>query len=284
MTYNDIWRRLAAEYGDGEAKAVARILLEDSYGLSYADVVCGGVESLPSADAVRLEADVARLEKGEPVQYVVGCAQFSGRTFCVQRGVLVPRPETEQLCSLVADDAAKRQGEKSVLDIGTGSGCIAITLSLDIPGAHVSAWDISADALAVARHNAAQLGASVNFSRQDALNPPADNARWDYIVSNPPYICERERSEMSSNVLDYEPATALFVPDADPLLFYRSIARYAYRALKPGGGLFFEINSLYAAETEEMLRSEGFSDVHTLKDIFGKERNVVARMIRRIRN
>lgn len=277
MTYNDIWRRIAASLGDGEAKAVARILLEDGYGLSYTDILCGGVERLDAGDAERLESDVRRLEDGCPVQYVVGRALFAGRSFRVSPAVLIPRPETEQLCSLVVEAMAERPEGVTVLDVGTGSGCIASTLALDVPHARVSAWDISPEAIAVARVNAQELGAAVDFVLQDALNPPVHSGRWDAIVSNPPYICRKEQGGMEQNVLAHEPHLALFVPDADPLLFYRSIAHYAAGALKPGGCLFFEINPLYVRETERMLCDEGFHDVHTVRDIFGKERNTVCR-------
>ena len=277
MTYRDIWRRIAAAYGDGEARAVATVLLEDGYGMSYADIISGAAERLGGEDKARLEADVRRLEKGEPVQYVTGRADFMGRTFHVAPGVLVPRPETEQLCTLVAEALPHDGKERHILDIGTGSGCIAATLALDVEGARVTAWDISADALETARRNAASLGAEVDFRQQDTLCPPGDKCVWDAVVSNPPYVCREERSGMDSNVLDHEPALALFVPDDDPLVFYRSIARYAAHSLKPGGLLAFEINRRFAAETEQMLRAEGFGDVHTVKDIFGNYRNTICR-------
>lgn len=277
MTYRDIWRRIAAVNGESEAKAVARALLEDGYGMSYTDIISDAVEKLGDRDTAKLEADVARLERGEPVQYVTGRADFMGRIFHVAPSVLVPRPETEKLCTLVADSLPHDGKEKHILDIGTGSGCIATTLALEVKGARVTAWDISADALEIARCNAARLEAEVDFCQQDALNPPDDHCVWDAVVSNPPYVCMEERSEMDCNVLDYEPALALFVPDDDPLVFYRSIAHYAVRSLKPNGLLAFEINRRFAAEMEQMLRAEGFRDVHTVRDIFGNYRNTICR-------
>ncbi len=277
MTYRDIWRRLTAVYAEGEAKAVARALLEDGYGMAYADIITGGVERLSAAAAERLERDVKRLEKGEPVQYVTGKAAFKGRTFHVEPETLIPRPETERLCELVEEELKGIDGEKRILDIGTGTGCIAITLALEVERSRVEAWEISPFAKKVANENAALLGAEVNVVTQDAKNPPLDNAVWDAVVSNPPYVCPEEIAGMDMNVLDYEPAIALFVPDHDPLVYYRHIAEYAAHALKPGGLLAFEINRRFAAETEELLRTNGFRDVRTEKDIFGNDRYVICR-------
>lgn len=276
MRYNDMWRRVAVVYGENEAKAVCRLLLEDMFGFSFADIVCGATESLPAEDEARLESAVSRLECAEPVQYVSGHAGFMGRTFHVEPGVLIPRPETEQLC-LLAGKMLKEVTAPSLLDIGTGSGCIAVTLALDIPGAKVKAWDVSADALRIAKGNASRLAADVEFVLQNALTPPDDCCLWDAVVSNPPYICRSESVAMERNVLDNEPHLALFVPDDDPLLFYRAIAGYAAVALKPGGCLLFEINPLYARQTERMLEDMGFVDILTVKDEFGKERNTVCR-------
>lgn len=275
MTYDELWRRLAAVYDTGEAKAIVRYVLDVRFGLSATDVYCGKVTQLTSDERLELEEIMRRLCASEPVQYVLGCADFCGRTFRVGPGVLIPRPETEELCAWIAEafpGSVERGASPSLLDIGTGSGCIAVTLALDIPGAKVAAWDLSADALAIAGRNAALLGAGVDFLVQDALRPPHDRCRWDVIVSNPPYICDRERTAMERNVLDYEPHAALFIPDDDPLLFYRAIAGYAREALKPGGALYFEINPLYAGPLAAMLRSAGFSGVETRCDSFGKER------------
>lgn len=283
MTYENLWRPLTAIYDGGEAKAIIRYVLDVRFGMSATDIYCGKVTQLSADDCHELEKIVSRLMKAEPVQYVLGRADFCGRTLNVGPGVLIPRPETEELCEWIVSSNGKdgKDGKNgkcdedcgpSILDIGTGSGCIAITLALDIPGASVSAWDMYAEALHIAERNAANLGAKVTFCMQDALDAPRDNARWDIIVSNPPYICQRERSDMEHNVLDHEPHTALFVPDDDPLLFYRAIARYATQALKPDGRLYFEINPLYAANLRDMLRDCGFTTVETRHDSFGKER------------
>lgn len=277
MTYTELWRQLAPTAGEGEAKAIARALLDDLFGLSLTDIVCGAVERLCGAEEERLLEAVRRLRDGEPVQYVTGSAPFMGRAFHVESGVLIPRPETERLCQM-AVEAAKETDRPAILDIGTGSGCIAATIALELPGAKVEAWDISPKALLIAGGNARRLGATVTFRRQDALHAPAGDSLFDVIVSNPPYICRREAAEMERNVLEHEPPEALFVPDGDPLLFYRAIARYAARALRPGGQLLFEINPLYARQTEEMLAREGFRGIATERDIFGKERNVRGRV------
>lgn len=277
MTYEKIWNRLCTVYDAGEAKAIVRMVLDERFGLSATDVYCGKVTQLSSDEQEELEKIMLRLEQAEPVQYVLGWANFCNRQFSVAPGVLIPRPETEELCSWITEDVGNRQ-QPAILDIGTGSGCIAISLALDIKGSAVSAWDISTDALRIAKENAARLGADINIMKQDALTPPQDANRWDVIVSNPPYICEKEKAEMERNVLDNEPAIALFVPDNDPLLFYRAIALYGTKALKPKGMLFFEINAAYAAETCNMLRQLGYVDVEARNDLFGKARMVRACM------
>lgn len=285
MTYEDLWRRLTPVYDAGEAKAIVRYVLDVGFGMSATDVYCGKVTQLAADECNRLEEIMLRLAAAEPVQYVLGQADFCGRTFRVAPGVLIPRPETEELCAWITEEAAarKQRGEDNgtaptaILDIGTGSGCIGVTLALDISGASVTAWDISEEALAIARRNAATLHAGVTMERQDALRTPDDTEKWDVIVSNPPYICRRESDAMERNVLEHEPHTALFVPDDNPLMFYRAIAGYARKALRPGGGLFFEINPLYATGMLTMLRDNGFSRIETRKDSFGKERMMMAR-------
>ena len=286
MTYRDFWQPLSQLYGEDEARAIARLVMERRFGLSMTDIACGAVEGI---DEEELTAILSRLLTGEPVQYVLGEAEFCGRMFHVESGVLIPRPETEGLCRKVTEvvvamesQRKERDGGYEVLDVGTGSGCIACTVTLEMQrlkallatemSAEVMAWDISDRAIAVARGNALALGAKVNVEKQDALNPPDDVHRWDIIVSNPPYVCEHEKMAMHQNVLDHEPAEALFVPDDDPLLFYRAIGRYAVRALKPGGALLLEINPIYASELQELLMSMGFAGVEIYEDIFGKKR------------
>lgn len=270
MTYRELWRTLEPLYGNGEARAVTDYVLDVCFGLSKADILCGAVEEMTAEKTAELNKIFGRLMEGEPVQYVLGRAEFSGRWFNVRPGVLIPRPETEELCAWITADS-KASASPKVLDIGTGSGCIAITLQLDMPESNVTAWDISADALDVAHENAKQLGANVNFVKLDALNAKPEG-EWDVIVSNPPYICEKEKKDMAVNVLEHEPHTALFVPDADPLLFYRAITRLAVQTLSKGGRLYFEINPIYADDTCHMMRAEGMTAVELRSDMYGKQR------------
>lgn len=303
MTYNQLWKRLTAIYNEREAQAIVRTVLDALFGMSLTDICLGKVTQLSADDTTRLEKIIQRLEKSEPVQYVLGAEWFAGRLFSVAPGVLIPRPETEDLVKWACDEAKEKEKEDnskeergkeekedykkgeeaphpSILDIGTGSGCIAITVALALPQARVTAWDISTDALAIAAGNAHKLGVSVRFEHQDALSAPDDKERWDVIVSNPPYICDRERADMSDNVLSYEPELALFVPDSDPLLFYRAIARYASKALKPGGRLLFETNTAYAHEVAQAMADEGFTAIEVRNDCFGKPRMVKGAFIR----
>ena len=300
MTYSEIWHRIATSYDDGEARAIARILIEELFGLSYADIVCGATEQLSADDTLRLDTAVRRIEQGEPLQHVLGYADFCGNRFSVNGSVLIPRPETEWL----VDEGAKlmsttaTSSPKRILDIGTGSGCIAISLKLRLGDAYVEAWDISEEALRTAQNNADALKAEVVFRKRDALraegeclqggalvsSAPTEQAMdyeasttaapWDLIVSNPPYICDSERSAMDDNVLLHEPHTALFVPDDDPLRFYRAIARYALLTLNIGGSLLFECNTRYAEATGAMLSDMGFEEVTVSDDCFNLPRFV----------
>ena len=295
MNYEELWHRLTPLYDSDEAKAIVRWVLDVRFGLSWADILCGKVTELSANDQTELEKIMLRLEKGEPVQYIIGVADFCGRQFHVEPGVLIPRPETAELCRLILSTDLHVQtrtirenpchSDAKILDIGTGSGCIAITLALEIPEAKVTAWDISDDALRIASENATRLGAHVVFEKHDALNispstlhlPPS--TQYDLIVSNPPYICRNEADGMAKNVLDYEPHQALFVPDEDPLLFYRAIAQYATKALKPQGALCFEINPLYASSLSLLLSTMSCYDIKTLPDQFGKLRFLKATKI-----
>ena len=288
MGYEELWRRLTPLYDAGEAKAIVRLVLDECYGLSWADVLGGKVSELSANDQTELEKIMLRLEKGEPVQYIIGVADFCGRQFHVEPGVLIPRPETEELCRMVIEEREISQKGQSplceILDIGTGSGCIAITLALELPDAKVTAWDISDDALRIASANAKALSASVTFQHHDALDSSlftlhSSLPKWDLIVSNPPYICRKEADGMDKNVLGYEPHEALFVPDDDPLLFYRAIARYATLALKPNGYLFFEINPLYADDLTQLLGKMLCYNAEILNDQFGKPRFLKATKI-----
>ena len=276
MTYEEFWHPLQTLYDTGEAKAIARTVLEVCFNLTMTDILCGKVTQLSANDQNKLEKILQRLLTGEPVQYVLGEADFGGKTFLVEPGVLIPRPETYELCEWVLEERGI-----NILDIGTGSGCIAITLALGIPEAKVTAWDISDKALKIAAENAKRANVNVSFEQVDILAPlpftlHPSPLTYDIIVSNPPYILNKERARMERNVLDYEPELALFVPDDDPLLFYRAIARYAIRALKPDGRLFFEINPLCINDLQQMLNNEGFSHTEVRNDQFDKQRFIKA--------
>lgn len=271
MTYRELRRMLEPVYGKGEARAVTDYVLEVYFGLSRADVMCGAVEEMTAAHEAELLRIFARLLDGEPVQYILGRAEFGSRWFDVRPGVLIPRPETEELCALIVDEN-KDKAPLNVLDIGTGSGCIAVTLALDMPQSSVTAWDIAPEALDTAAQNARRLGARITVERRDALALQPQGERWDVIVSNPPYICNNEKKTMERNVLDHEPHAALFVPDDQPLLFYTAIARYAASTLRPGGTLYFELNPLYADLTADMARQTGFNETAILDDNYGKRR------------
>lgn len=336
-TYQQLWQSLTPLYETGEAQAIVRTVLDVKYGMTLTDIIGGKVNELSADEGKKLEEIVYRLQKGEPVQYVLGQADFAGRTFHVEPGVLIPRPETAELCQWIAEtqnenlkkeeaiireefnispDAAledvnlfegkgwfKRKYSRlrflikmvhcykkarhtklasprpRIIDLGTGSGCIAITLSLDIPDSEVLGIDISDSACNVATKNAKQLASKAIFKNVDIFDllemcktNREEHFKADIIVSNPPYICEKEKADMEKNVLDYEPDLALFVPDEDPLKFYRAIAEFASTELRSWGMLYFEINPLYEKETREMLEGFGFKNIETKEDAFGKKR------------
>ena len=291
MNYNELWHQLAPLYGDGEAKAIAQMVYEVRYGLTLSDIYLGKDTQLSADDQAELKEIAKRLADNEPVQYVLGVADFCGRQYHVEPGILIPRPETEHLCRLITEHVANGspiRSTRSILDIGTGSGCIAITLALDIPNSHVTAWDISPIALRVAKDNAQRLGAKINVQEVDVLSSPSFwrgmggglslkgmGGGFSLIVSNPPYICDSEADQMEANVLDYEPEIALFVPDDDPLKFYVPIMNLAQSALHPGGELWLETNPLYEEIIEERLLELGFN-VTAHDDQFGKTRFIQA--------
>lgn len=277
--FRQIVDTLVPKVGEREARALAFVVLEDAFGLSRTDIYLGKDTAFSEDDTIRLEKILRRLEQGEPVQYVIGTAQFCDLTFRVTPDTLIPRPETEELVGWVAS-LLPSEAPCSVLDVGTGTGCIAISLAKQFPNAQVTAWDISEEALAVAQQNAETNGVTVDFRQKDVLevvnesaaSAPSSDAL--YIVSNPPYICERERAEMETHVLDYEPASALFVPDTDPLLFYRALARLGQQL--HAAAVLVEINQAYGQETVEMFQLSGYSNVELRRDIYGKDRMIKA--------
>ena len=283
MTYRQLWQRLVPVYGEGEAQAIARLIYEVRYGLTLSDLLMGRDSSVPQDE---LEQIAIRLERQEPVQYILGQTEFCGRTFVVNKHVLIPRPETAELCQWIVLGNGL-QGCKKILDIGTGSGCIAITLAAEMPEAEVTAWDISEEALKVAKENAKRTNVHVKFEQVDILHLPSSilhlTSAFDLIVSNPPYICNKERETMETNVLEHEPHTALFVPDDNPLLFYRAIAQYGQTALKEGGWLYFEINPLYAEPLQDMLSKMSYHDIEIKEDQYGKQRMIRAKKGKKVK-
>jgi len=273
MTYEEFWKPLTQFYNAGEAKAVTRLVAEVRCGLTPADLLVG--REMTGVDDIQ-----KRLLAGEPVQYVLGEAEFGPRRFMVTPSVLIPRPETYELCQWCLSPTPS-EWKGNILDIGTGSGCIACTLAAALPQASVTAWDISEKALEVARKNAKRTHVHVSFEQVDVLSAPLPHreepeAGFDIIVSNPPYVCKEEKEQMEPHVLEHEPHEALFVPDDDPLLFYRHIGNYAKTALYEGGKLYFEINPRFCKDTERLLSGLGFHDIQVRKDQFGKERFISA--------
>lgn len=271
VTY--ITQSLHGLYPSRELQSLALIICKDLLGLDEIDIYLRKDIKLSDNQQHLLEDTLDRMKRHEPIQYIRGTADFYGLVFHVEPGVLIPRPETEELVDLILKE---NRGEVRVLDIGTGSGCIALSLAKHLPCGRVDAWDISGEALAVARRNADELGVDVHFSQVDVLGAVPGKNRYDIIVSNPPYIGEREKESLDRNVSDWEPELALFVPDNDPLCFYRRIAKLGMDMLVPGGRLYVEINQAYGHETTELLRASNYKHVRLIKDLFGNNRILTA--------
>ncbi len=271
--YEFLREALRSCYEGREARAVALLVLEEGFGIPRLDVYADKVRHFSEEERQRLRDISRRLAAGDPVQYVLGRADFCGLRLKVTPDTLIPRPETEEL---VAWAVAECAGARRVLDAGTGSGCIAVALARALPQAWVEAWDVSAGALAVAAENAAACGVGVHCRRRDLLAPQPDAGPFDLIVSNPPYVRESERAGMEARVLEHEPATALFVPDADPLRFYRALAELGRRSLAPGGRIYVEINAALGPQTAECFAAAGYADVELRRDAFGRSRMVKA--------
>ncbi len=270
-----IRQAIQEHYSHSEATAIARLVLTDCFGINPIDIYIGREIRLSPDEEQKLAHIIDRLCHNEPIQYILGYADFCGLRFAVNSHVLIPRPETAELIETILHD--NPTPPHRVLDIGTGSGCIPITLSHHWPQSEVHSWDISAEALEVASQNNSSLQTHVTFKQCDILQaditPCPSEGPFDLIVSNPPYIKVQEKAQMERNVLDWEPHLALFVPDNDPLLFYRTITHAAASGwLVPQGKLYFEINREHGPETAQLLTRHGFTQVEIVKDLSGNNR------------
>jgi release factor glutamine methyltransferase len=262
-------------YPDTEIKSFSNLIIEKVSGFSRTEIIVNKNTLFSVEQRHVIENFIEKLKEYVPIQYILGETEFFGLPFHVNESVLIPRPETEELVDWIRNEN-DRNANPGILDIGTGSGCIAISLKHEFTNATVDAFDISEKALETAQSNATLNKLEVTFSKVDILNTPEMEQKWDIIVSNPPYVTELEKSEISPNVLDYEPHLALFVPDNDPLLFYRCIAIFAQQHLKPRGKLYFEINRQFGKATVDLLTAMGFGNVELRKDISGNDRMVRA--------
>lgn len=272
---HEIKESLKGVYSESEAGALAKLLLVEVFGFSTLELYGGKDKAISEKERSLLNDIIKRLLQNEPIQYILGVETFCGLNFRVDKNVLIPRPETQELVEWILSDN-KNLKDGRILDIGTGSGCIAITLAKNLPEVEVEAWDVSKGALQIATQNASDNKVRVHFVEQDVLAFIPQGTYFDVLVSNPPYITEVEKTEMEANVLEWEPKTALFVQDNDPLLFYRKIASLGRVMLKSGGMLYFEINRAYGQETVQMLEAMGYKDIELRKDSWGNDRMMKA--------
>ncbi len=284
--------QLVRKFSEREAEQLLRILFEDLFGLDRMKILMNPNLTIDEFQYHQMEKAVADLLNDKPIQYVTGVAEFCDLKFKVNESVLIPRPETEEMVQMICatsllchSNVGLREGMESIgdgakhqpmriWDIGTGSGCIAVSLAKRFPDAEVFAFDVSEKALQVAESNALLNKVKVNFIHDDVLNPHSEifSQPVDLVVSNPPYVCEKERKSMENNVLDWEPETALFVPDADPLLFYRQILCLSKKQLSPNGAVWFEINEAMGKEMLDLCHAEGFAEAEIFDDFAGKTR------------
>lgn len=265
--------QLSGIYPKSEISYLIRTILHEVCGLSTTDIALRKFNDLSDTQLANIIEITSRLRNHEPIQYILGKTEFYNIQLQVNPTVLIPRPETEELIDWILSE---KKSFRHILDIGTGSGCIAIALAKNIPKSEVDAWDVSPAALETANVNAKNNKVRINFSRVDILNDEIGDKTYDLIVSNPPYVAESEKQEMEPNVLDFEPHLALFVSDSDPLIFYRKIADIAIKQLIPGGELFFEINRAKGSDVVSLLTQKGFTDVQLRKDLSGNERMIKA--------
>jgi len=263
-------------YDANEIEAVTLLVVNEISGLSKAQIKAFPEKEIIVEQAEKLDEILSRLKTGEPVQYILGYTEFYGLPFKVNPSVLIPRSETEELVEWVLNSVEGKYSKASILDIGTGSGCIAISLKKNLTGALVSAIDISVDALETAKQNADLNGVDVSFIQADILNPSTYNSQTSIsiIISNPPYVTLYDKMQMHTNVTDFEPHSALFVPDEDPLIFYKAIADFALDHLTENGLLFLEINESLGMETVELLKKKGFKNIELREDMSGRDRMI----------
>jgi release factor glutamine methyltransferase len=262
-------------YSREEIDSIFKLLLQEQLGFNAADIVLSYSKKITSQSLKKLANDLQRLQQNEPIQYIIGRTTFFNLDFLVNKQVLIPRPETEELVQWIIDEQKKRPDKTiSILDIGTGSGCIAISLSKNIHNCKITAIDVSKEALKIAKKNAKTNNAMVYFLEIDILNTHKLPDKYDIIVSNPPYVLEQEKEHMHNNVLQHEPSLALFVKDSNPLLFYDKISDLSINHLNKSGQLYFEINQSYSKETEKLLKDKGFDDI-TIKNDFRDNKRMI---------
>ena len=274
-TFEQIQSELKGLYPETEIKSFSYLIIEKLTGFSRTEVYVNKNTLFSNEQYHEIESFIEKLKKFIPIQYILGETEFYGLPFYVNKSVLIPRPETEELVDWICTENNKNQGLQ-ILDIGTGSGCIALSLKHEFPNSVVNGFDISEKALETAQRNATRNKLEVNFRIVDILNTPDIASKWDIIVSNPPYITENEKDDMLPNVLEHEPHLALFVPDNDPLLFYRKIALFALQHLQPNGKLYFEINRTQGKQCVDLLTGMGFQNIVLRKDISRNDRMVRA--------
>lgn len=275
-TIQKIHDLLSGIYPDNEIMNLSRLVIEHVTGYSIPVLLSDKSKKITPAQEQIIHKITQRLQTSEPIQYILGKTEFYGLPFIVNENVLIPRPETEELVELIINE--NQRSAPTIIDIGTGSGCIAVALKKWLPDAAVCAWDFSETALSVAKKNADLNQIDITFEQIDVLRDPIPNIKPDVIVSNPPYVLSSEKENMNKNVLDYEPHSALFVPDDNSLLFYIRIADIALQLLNPGGKLYLEINRLKGQATKEMLKEKGFDNVKVFKDMSGNDRMVTAQI------
>ncbi len=264
-------------YGNGEVRVFCEMLFEAFLGWDKVRLLTSKEQTIDQSDLLRFHWALEDLKRQRPIQHIIGYTEFCGCRITVNPDVLIPRPETEEIVQWTISQCSNSNSQFSILDLCTGSGCIAIALKKAFPQAEVTALDVSEKALATARRNAESNGTEVHFLQADLLAPhdPLPASHYSLIISNPPYVLESERAQMAANVLDYDPAMALFVPDDDPLRFYRAIASIAQRHLAPDGLLVVEINEALANETSALLKTAGFAPA-VFQDFRGKDRWIAA--------